>query len=114
MGGVSAAISKTSVAPMERVKLIIQNQEASDKIPVEERYKGMVDCFKRVVKEQGFLSLWRGNMTNVLRYFPTQALNFALNSKFKKQLNPFAKETEPMKFFIGNIASGAAAGATSL
>jgi len=25
----------------------------------------------------GFLSFWRGNVVNVVRYFPTQALNFA-------------------------------------
>jgi len=29
MGGVSAAISKTAVAPIERVKLLLQNQAAS-------------------------------------------------------------------------------------
>jgi solute carrier family 25 (adenine nucleotide translocator) protein 4/5/6/31 len=71
IGGVSAAVSKTAVAPIERVKLLLQVQYASKSIPEEKRYKGMVDCFQRVQKEQGFVSFWRGNMANVIRYFPT-------------------------------------------
>lgn len=114
VGGVSAAISKTCVAPIERVKLLLQNQDASSQISADKRYKGIVDCFSRVIKEQGFLSMWRGNLANVIRYFPTQALNFAFKDTFKRYLNPFNKRTEPGKFFIGNIASGGAAGAASL
>ena len=45
---------------------------------------GMVDCFVRIPKEQGFLSYWRGNLANVIRYFPTQALNFAFKDKYKQ------------------------------
>lgn len=46
-------------------------------------YKGITECFMRVVKEEGVASLWRGNNANVIRYFPTQALNFAFKDKFK-------------------------------
>ena len=52
-------------------------QDAHKGIAADQRYKGVVDCFARVHKEQGFLSFWRGNVVNVIRYFPTQALNFA-------------------------------------
>lgn len=45
IGGVSAAVSKTAVAPIERVKLLLQVQDASKHIAVEDRYKGIVDCF---------------------------------------------------------------------
>ena len=83
-GGISAAVSKTVVAPLERVKIILQIQDASKFIPKDQQYKGMVDCFSRVHKEQGFLSFWRGNVVNVVRYFPTQALNFAFKDTYKK------------------------------
>lgn len=53
-------------------------------------------------------------MANVIRYFPTQALNFACKDFYKKTLCPYNPKTEPGKFFIGNCASGGAAGATSL
>lgn len=39
-GGVSAAVSKTAMAPMERVKLILQVQHVSKQISEDKRYKG--------------------------------------------------------------------------
>jgi solute carrier family 25 (adenine nucleotide translocator) protein 4/5/6/31 len=71
IGGISAAVSKTAVAPIERVKLLLQVQDASKSIAVDKRYKGIGDCFSRVMSEQGFASFWRGNLANVIRYFPT-------------------------------------------
>lgn len=113
-GGVSAAVSKTIVAPIERVKLLLQVQYASKSIKPEDQYKGMVDCFVRVNKEQGFISFWRGNLANVIRYFPTQALNFAFKDTYKRIFNPYNPKTQPGMFFLGNMASGGAAGASSL
>jgi solute carrier family 25 (mitochondrial adenine nucleotide translocator), member 4/5/6/31 len=50
MGGVSAAVSKTVVAPIERVKLLLQNQDSSKDLEGK-KYTGIVDCFVRVNKE---------------------------------------------------------------
>ncbi|KAF9597351.1 hypothetical protein IFM89_017254 [Coptis chinensis] len=73
MGGVSAAVSKTAAAPIERVKLLIQNQDEMIKSGrLSTPYKGVGECFSRTIKEEGFGSLWRGNTANVIRYFPTQ------------------------------------------
>jgi len=73
MGGVSAAVSKSAAAPIERVKLLIQNQDEMIKAGrLSEPYKGIGDCFGRTIKDEGFASLWRGNTVNVIRYFPTQ------------------------------------------
>jgi solute carrier family 25 (adenine nucleotide translocator) protein 4/5/6/31 len=114
-GGISAAVSKTAVAPIERVKLLLQVQHVSKQISADQRYKGMVDCFVRIPKEQGFLAFWRGNMANVIRYFPTQALNFAFKDKYKQIfLGGVDKNTQFGRYFLGNLASGGAAGATSL
>ncbi|ELK23481.1 Neurobeachin [Myotis davidii] len=43
-GGVAAAISKTAVAPIERVKLLLQVQHASKQITADKQYKGITDC----------------------------------------------------------------------
>jgi len=114
LGGVSAAVSKTAVAPIERVKLLLQVQSSSTQIKPEDRYTGIVNCFVRVSKEQGFASLWRGNLANVIRYFPTQALNFAFKDTFKEIFMKGIKKEEFWKFALGNIAAGSAAGASSL
>ncbi|CAH1363709.1 hypothetical protein MTP99_000043 [Tenebrio molitor] len=114
-GGISAAIAKTAVAPIERVKLILQVQHANKQIPEEKRYKGIIDCFIRIPKEQGILSYWRGNLANVLRYFPTQALNFAFKDVYKAIfMEGVDKNTQFWRYFAANLASGGAAGATSL
>ncbi|KAK6241708.1 hypothetical protein SCA6_007097 [Theobroma cacao] len=115
MGGVSAAVSKTAAAPIERVKLLIQNQDEMIKAGrLSEPYKGITDCFARTIKDEGVLALWRGNTANVIRYFPTQALNFAFKDYFKRMFN-FKKDRDGYwKWFAGNLASGGAAGASSL
>ncbi|KAL9234772.1 hypothetical protein vseg_009601 [Gypsophila vaccaria] len=115
MGGVSAAVSKTAAAPIERVKLLIQNQDEMIKAGrLSEPYKGIGECFKRTVQEEGMMSLWRGNTANVIRYFPTQALNFAFKDYFKRLFN-FKKDRDGYwKWFAGNLGSGGAAGASSL
>jgi len=115
MGGVSAAVSKTAAAPIERIKLLIQNQDEMLKSGrLAEPYKGIVDCFTKVTKNEGVVSLWRGNTANVIRYFPTQALNFAFKDYFKRLIN-FNKDKDGYaKWFVGNMLSGGAAGATSL
>jgi len=114
-GGISAAVSKTAVAPIERVKLLLQVQHVSKQIAVDKQYKGIIDCFVRIPKEQGVLSFWRGNLANVIRYFPTQALNFAFKDVFKQIfMSGVDKKTQFWRWFGANLASGGAAGATSL
>jgi len=113
-GGISAAVSKTVVAPLERVKILLQIQDSHKHIPKDQQYKGLVDCFQRIHREQGFLSFWRGNVVNVVRYFPTQALNFAFKDKYKALFMDGVDKNDFWKFFAGNLAAGGAAGATSL
>lgn len=113
-GGTAGGISKTVVAPIERVKLLLQVQDASTQIAPDKKYKGIVDAFVRIPKEQGMSSFWRGNTANIIRYFPTQALNFAFKDKYKKLFVRHNPKTDFWKFFVGNLASGGAAGATSL
>jgi len=114
MGGVSAAVAKTAAAPIERVKLLVQNQDEMIKQGrLSAPYKGIVDCTVRTYADEGLVSFWRGNTANVVRYFPTQALNFAFKDYFKS-LFGFKKSEGYWKWFGGNVASGAGAGATSL
>jgi len=115
LGGVAAGISKTASAPIERIKLLVQNQDEMIKSGrLSEPYKGVGDCFKRVIAEEGAVSLWRGNLANVLRYFPTQALNFAFVGTFKKMFNQKKEVDGYFMWFLGNMASGGLAGASSL
>lgn len=114
LSGVAAVVSKTAAAPIERVKLLVQNQDEMIKQgKLSEPYKGVVDCTARTFKTEGLMPFWRGNLANCIRYFPTQALNFAFKDKIKilfkqSKSDPYAVN------FAKNIGAGGVAGAMSL
>lgn len=75
-GGVAAAFSKTMNSPLEVAKLILQTQP--------ERFPGGArQLLVQLPRQEGITAFWQGNGTNILRYFPTQALNFAFKDAFK-------------------------------
>ena len=115
-GGVSGAISKTITAPIERVKLVIQTQDANPKIKSGEvpRYTGIGNCFTRIASEQGIGAFWRGNTVNIIRYFPTQAFNLAFKDTIKSWFPKYDKNKEFWQFFGTQLASGGLAGAGAL
>jgi solute carrier family 25 (adenine nucleotide translocator) protein 4/5/6/31 len=114
LSGAAAVISKTVAAPIERVKLLVQNQgEMLKQGKITEPYKGIIDCTTKTMKSEGALSFWRGNLANCIRYFPTQALNFAFKDQIKAAFK--ASKSDPYMVNFGkNIASGGVAGAMSL
>merc|ERR1712223_545158 len=114
LSGVAAGVSKTAAAPIERVKLLVQNQDEMIKQGrLDKPYSGVIDCASRVLKTEGVYPFWRGNLANVLRYFPTQALNFAFKDAIKA-IFATPKGASPTTKFATNIASGGAAGTMSL
>ena len=114
LAGVAAGVSKTVAAPIERIKLLVQNQDEMIKQGrLDKPYNGVIDCTKRTMASEGVQAMWRGNLANVLRYFPTQALNFAFKDTIKAIFN-CPKDAPNWQKFATNIASGGAAGTMSL
>jgi len=114
LSGVAAVVSKTAAAPIERVKLLVQNQDEMIKQgKLTEPYKGVIDCVKRTAASEGVIPFWRGNLANCIRYFPTQALNFAFKDKIKIMFKQSKSDPYAVNF-AKNIASGGVAGAMSL
>jgi len=84
LAGVAAVVSKTVAAPLERIKMVVQNQdEMLKKGTLEKGFKNPFDCGAWIMKNEGVAAFWKSNFTNCLRYFPTQALNFAFKGKIK-------------------------------
>jgi len=114
LSGAAAIISKTAAAPIERVKLLVQNQDEMIKQGrLDKPYSGVIDCTTRTFRSEGVLPFWRGNLANCIRYFPTQALNFAFKDQIKAVFKSSKNEGYVLKFGK-NVASGGAAGAMSL
>jgi len=94
--------------------LLVQNQDEMLKQGrLDKPYSGVMDCVGRTLKNEGVLPFWRGNLANVLRYFPTQALNFAFKDTIKG-LFKTAKDASQVEKFSKNILSGGCAGSLSL
>jgi solute carrier family 25 (adenine nucleotide translocator) protein 4/5/6/31 len=113
--GLSAAFSKTASAPLERVKLLFQMQEDLLQTGrLDGKYVGTFDCIERVIRREGFLGLFRGNMLNVIRFFPVQLLNLAFRDEFKKLFSYQDPRVGYGKRLLGNIVSGGLVGSVSL
>jgi solute carrier family 25 (adenine nucleotide translocator) protein 4/5/6/31 len=114
LGGVSGAIAKTAMAPVERVKLLLQTQDSNKDIlsGKVKRFTGMGDCFNRVVADQGAKALWRGNLVNCLRYAPQQGSALAFNDLINNKVFPkYDSHTDFWKSFACKLGAGGCAGA---
>jgi len=117
LAGLAAVISKTVAAPLERIKMVVQNQdEMLKKGTLERGFKSPFDCGVWIWKNEGFLAFWKSNFTNCLRYFPTQALNFAIKPKVKSiPMFKIDKKHDSKGVKLGkNIIAGGFAGGGSL
>lgn len=75
----SAFVTKTSVAPFERIKVLKQAQLKYKT----NNYNGIYQSLLYIKKNEGFKGYYFGNLTNILRILPAYVLKFTLNDKFK-------------------------------
>jgi solute carrier family 25 (adenine nucleotide translocator) protein 4/5/6/31 len=115
LGGISGAIVKTAMAPIERVKILMQTQDSNPKIisGEEKKYTGIMDCFKRVSAEQGTKAFWRGNLVNCIRYAPQQGSALAFNDAIKRAFPKYSPKTDYWKDFGSKLLAGGIAGGSA-
>jgi solute carrier family 25 (adenine nucleotide translocator) protein 4/5/6/31 len=116
LSGVAAVTSKTISAPIERIKMVVQNQdEMIRQGRLDRPFKGIIDCTRWIMEKEGFAAFWRSNFTNCIRYFPTQALNFSFKGQVKRidAFKPSKKDSYVLSL-TKNIAAGGLAGGGSL
>ncbi|EQC25364.1 hypothetical protein SDRG_16773 [Saprolegnia diclina VS20] len=81
IGSLSGAVAQTISYPFDSVKKRLQAQELGQK-----RYNGMLDCFRKVVAEEGAMALFRGTLPNMVRIVPYSAVMFTTYEAAKKFL----------------------------
>jgi solute carrier family 25 (adenine nucleotide translocator) protein 4/5/6/31 len=113
IGGSIGAVSKTIMAPVERVKLLLQTMDSNPEVLSGRvaRYNGIGDCFSRVYSEQGLKAFWRGNLVNCLRYAPQQGSALAFNDFLNNMFPAYNKPEDFWKGFGVKLFSGGLAGA---
>eukprot|EP00736_Rhodelphis_marinus_P014462 Rmarinus@m.25968 len=106
-GGVAGAISRTAVAPLERVKITMQVQHVKAGPP---KYTGVFQGIFRMYREDGVRGLFIGNGINVLRIAPFTAVQFLSYDRYKKWMFGSSTELTPaQRLFAGGCAGMTAA-----
>ncbi|CAJ1067408.1 graves disease carrier protein [Xyrichtys novacula] len=80
-GGVAACCAKTTIAPLDRVKILLQAQNPHYK------HLGVFSILRAVPKKEGFIGLYKGNGAMMIRIFPYGAIQFMAFDKYKKLLS---------------------------
>jgi len=103
-GGTAGMVSKTFVAPLDRIKILLQGQN-----PHYKSY-GIFTGLVQVIRKEGFLGLYKGNGAQMVRVFPYAAVQFVSYEGYKRLLGPFFKENSQ----AFNLIAGGLAGVTSV
>lgn len=98
-GGVAGMCSKTTVAPLDRVKILLQAQNKHYK------HLGVFSGLKEIVQREAFFALYKGNFAQMIRIFPYAAMQFTAFELYKKYLGGlFQNYTHIDKFLAGSAA----------
>ncbi|GKD32368.1 probable mitochondrial adenine nucleotide transporter BTL3 [Tanacetum coccineum] len=98
-GAVAAMVSRTFVAPLERLKL---------EYMVRGEQKHLVELIQSIAATQGIKGFWKGNFVNILRTAPFKAINFYAYDKYRSELLKLTgnEETTNYERFIAGAAAG--------
>ncbi|XP_027364865.1 probable mitochondrial adenine nucleotide transporter BTL3 [Abrus precatorius] len=101
-GAVAAMVSRTFVAPLERLKLeyIVRGEQ-----------KNLYELIQAIAASQGLRGFWKGNFVNILRTAPFKAINFYAYDTYRNKLTRILGNEESTNF--ERFIAGAAAGITA-
>jgi solute carrier family 25 (mitochondrial phosphate transporter), member 23/24/25/41 len=115
-GGIAGCVAKTIMAPLSRLTILFQvgpmlsAVKMNGVVAVNNEFSGsLYSVGKRVLKEEGFLSFWKGNLTSVIHRFPYSAINFTVYDRLRTSFRNLNYGESPFTRFI----CGASAGGTA-
>jgi solute carrier family 25 2-oxodicarboxylate transporter 21 len=109
MAGAIAGVSEILVMyPLDVVKTRVQLQTAG--ATGADAYSGMLDCFQKIVRNEGFSRLYRGITAPILMEAPKRATKFAANDKWGKFYRDAFGQVKMTQSL--SVLTGASAGAT--
>lgn len=101
-GAVAGAIAKTTIAPLDRTKIIFQTSKKQFSV------KGAVKVLRHTYVEHGLHGLFRGNSATMARIIPYASLQFTVHEQFKRLLRQGKKKgpLPPVRRFIAGSLAG--------
>ena len=94
--GFGGMLSRTATAPLERIKVLYQN-----KTDIKMSY---YNYLPKLIKKEGYLSLFNGNGINCIRVVPESAIRYAVFDYSKKYLSKYNLNKNLNYFMAGSIA----------
>ncbi|NXS56022.1 CMC1 protein, partial [Brachypteracias leptosomus] len=79
LGSIAGAVGATAVYPIDLVKTRMQNQRSTGSVVGELMYKNSFDCFKKVLRFEGFFGLYRGLLPQLIGVAPEKAIKLTVN-----------------------------------
>ncbi|PON96005.1 Mitochondrial carrier protein [Trema orientale] len=76
-GGAAGAFAKTAVAPLERIKILLQTRTEGF------HSLGVHQSLKKLLKHEGFMGFYKGNGASVIRIVPYAALHYMTYEQYR-------------------------------
>lgn len=97
-GGVAGMCAKTSTAPLDRLKILLQAQN------VHYVNYSVLSGFKAIYRKEGLRGYFKGNGAMMVRIFPYAAIQFMSYEQYKRLLKPyFSAQTHISKLVAGSL-----------
>ncbi|GAA5978662.1 hypothetical protein JCM5350_002470 [Sporobolomyces pararoseus] len=104
-GGIAGCIAKTSVAPLDRVKILFQTR-SPDYARYAGTWFGVFRASRDIYHETGIRGLLQGHSATLLRIFPYAAIKFMAYEQFHSFLMPTPESEDSLKRFIAGSMAG--------
>lgn len=101
--GVAGMLSKTTVAPLDRIKILLQAHNKHHE------QHGVVRGIRHIIHHESFLALYKGNGAQMVRIFPYAATQFTSFELYKKYLNGVFGATSHWDKFLAGASAGVTA-----
>ncbi|KAH9514273.1 hypothetical protein Btru_028563 [Bulinus truncatus] len=85
LGSLAGATGATAVYPIDLVKTRLQNQRSTSFVG-ELMYKNSIDCFRKVIRHEGILGLYRGLAPQLVGVAPEKAIKLTMNDLMRDKL----------------------------
>jgi solute carrier family 25 aspartate/glutamate transporter 12/13 len=108
LGSIAGACGATAVYPIDLVKTRMQNQRTGSYLG-EVAYKNSLDCFKKVIKYEGILGLYRGLLPQIVGVAPEKAIKLTMNDLMRDKLS-----TDGRISLAAEVLAGGCAGASQV
>ena len=112
-GGVAGSIGKTITAPLSRLTILYQvnplmkSMKSGEALSYGNNLSAIITESRIILRDEGLLSFWRGNLTSVLHRFPYSAINFSGYEWMKRKIH---NDLNYQENFVSRLICGAYAG----